>query len=85
VPPLPPEAAKAASAYPRGMNNPELHYRGQSLEHNLEQNLQQYPQDNLPPSNGERNGKEKNDAPSGFKAKAKQLAESLQRSFVDKD
>ncbi|MEP3474858.1 MAG: hypothetical protein ABJN57_01430 [Hyphomicrobiales bacterium] len=85
VPPLPPEAAKAASAYPRGANNPELHYRGQSLEHNLEQNLQQYPQDNLPPSNGERNGKEKNDAPSGFKAKAKQLAESLQRSFVDKD
>lgn len=81
LPPLPPEAAKAASAYPRGANNPELQYRGQSLE----QNLQQYPQDKLPPSNGGRNGKEKNDAPSGFKAKAKQLAESLQRSFVDKD
>jgi predicted flap endonuclease-1-like 5' DNA nuclease len=95
VPPLPPEAAKAASAYPRGANNPELHYRGQSVEYNLEQNLQQYPQDNLPPhgandgrlppNNGERNGKENSDAPSGFKAKAKQLAESLQRSFVDKD
>lgn len=95
LPPLPPEAAKAASAYPRGANNPELQYRGQSLEHNLEHREHQLTPNNLPPhsaddgrlppNNGERNGNEKNDAPSGFKAKAKQLAESLQRSFVDKD
>ncbi len=87
IPPLPPEAVKAASAYPKGAHNPELHYRGHKP--------QQFSEEGLPPldtnaghfanGNGGRNGNQKNVAPTGFKAKAKQLAESLQRSFVDKE
>ncbi|GAA6211182.1 hypothetical protein NBRC116602_09220 [Hyphomicrobiales bacterium 4NK60-0047b] len=79
VPPLPPEAAKAASAYPRGANNPDLHYRGHKP--------QKFAEGGLPPleESDDRNDNQKSGAPTGFKAKAKQLAESLQRSFVDKD
>lgn len=76
-PALPPEAARAAAAYPKGMQNPEMSYRGQKPQ-------QQVSDETLPPFEGY-TGEEAKPKPSGFTAKAKKFAESLQRSFVDKE
>ncbi|MBO6549447.1 MAG: hypothetical protein JJ964_07470, partial [Rhizobiales bacterium] len=76
LPPLPPEAAKAASAYPKTPHSPEMSYRGQKPE--------PYKDENLPPLE-EHLEQRKPAQPSGFTAKAKKFAESLGRSFVDKE
>lgn len=76
LPPLPPEAAKAASAYPKTPHSPEMSYRGQKPE--------PYKDENLPPLE-EPLEQRKPAQPSGFTAKAKKFAESLGRSFVDKE
>lgn len=81
VPPLPPEALQAAQAYPRGQHNPDIQYRGQKPQiPHLEQGVPPLPGDAL--ERGEERGDK---SPSGFRAKAKQFAASLQRSFGEKE
>lgn len=81
IPPLPPEALQAAQAYPRGQHNPDIQYRGQKPQiPHLEQGVPPLPGDAL--ERGEERGDK---SPSGFRAKAKQFAASLQRSFGEKE
>lgn len=88
IPPLPPEALQAAQAYPRGQHNPDIQYRGQKPQAQREAGLPPLPEDaGFNPSSGpERAGEKKSEkTQTGFRAKAKKLAESLQRSFGDKE
>lgn len=98
LPPLPPEGTMGgAFSQPQnfgqntsqnvgGQNQTELQYRGVRPPQTQEIRVSNLPPENYPPhSDGDRGGMDKPVASSGFRAKAKQLAESLQKSFVDKD